>query len=308
MNKVRIGAVVVSYNSADDLVSCLEGFLGQQSGSLKLEACVVDNNSKDASVAVAKKVARTHVIASENNDGFSVAVNKGIRYFRERQFDYVIILNPDATMQKKSVQTMLNAFESHKNIGAVGPAMLHADGTDASDGYYLKAPSFLTVACFSTGLRPYAIKRPWLMRRYEEDLSLGASRMVEQIPGACLLTSMAILDRIGDLDEDFAIWFEDVEWSYRARKFGLELWFEPAAKVVHEGGVSFAKWNDMNKAVTFYVSMKTFFKKHKPLSYPLVVLVILANSFLLFVKNRDRSNLVFAKRFLKQKKGLLPKA
>ncbi len=302
----RIGAVVVSYNSAADLKKCVESFTSQSSADLHLETCVIDNYSSDKSVVEANKLKMCHVIANDTNTGFSVAVNQGLRYFIDQDFDYYIILNPDAIMQPGSVMNMLNAFNSDKDIAAVGPRMLHSDGSDATDGYYLKAPTLLTVAAFSTFLRPHALKNSYLVNRYQEQLG-DKSQLVEQIPGACIFTSKEKLESIGLLSEEFAIWFEDVEWSYRARKKGYKLLFDVESSVVHDGGVSFSKWNDLNKAVTFYVSMKTFFRIHKPISYPFVVLTIMLNSFALFVKNKDRSNLEFIKRFMRLKKGVLPK-
>lgn len=300
----RIGVVVVSYNSATELKECIDSIRAQDSNTIKTVPIVVDNNSVDDSILVARK-AKADVIENGANLGFSKAVNVGIRHAYELDCNYILILNPDAMLMKHSTSALLRALEQTPNVAAVGPIMVHADGSLANEGYYLKAPSVLTVLCFSTFLRPWALKHPFLVKRYEEQ-NLVSERSVEQIPGACLLTTRAILDHIGLLDEDFAIWFEDVEWSYRARMKGYKLLFCPTAKVVHEGGVSFAKWEGLAKSVTFYVSMKTFFRKHKPLSYPAVLFVLCLNSFVAYLRSRDVNHLRFIKHFLLQKKGTLP--
>lgn len=301
----RVGAVIVSYNSAGELVKCIESVAAQNSSDLSAVSVVVDNNSTDDSVKLARKSGAV-VIANDKNLGFSKAVNIGINKSYELGCNIVLVLNPDAIMGKGALEAMISALNrGGSDIAAVGPLMTHGDGTPANEGYYLKAPSLLTVTFFSTLLRPWSLKRKFLVSKYEEQ-DLVEEREVEQIPGACLIARKDTLSDIGLLDEDFAIWFEDVEWSYRARKKGYRLLFCPAAHVIHEGGVSFSKWEGLEKSVTFYVSMKTFFRKHKPFVYPLVVLVLCVNAFASYLKGRDKNQLRFIKRFVTQKRGVLP--
>lgn len=302
--KPKVGVVIVSYNSSSELHKCVRSVLDQQSKNFSAQVFVVDNNSKDKSVSVAKK-AGAKVVKSQKNLGFSKGVNLGIKEAFQEHCNSILILNPDAILKKGSLDAMLDCLNSNNNVAAVGPLMVHSNGSPANEGYYLKAPSLLTVTCFSTLLRPWALRKNILTSRYEEK-NLIAEREVEQIPGACLLVNKDTLEKIGLLDEDFAIWFEDVEWSYRARKFGYRLLFCPDAHVVHEGGVSFSKWEGLEKSVTFYVSMKTFFRKHKPISYPFVVIVLCINAFISYVKGRDKNQLRFIKRLIIQKQGVLP--
>lgn len=305
----KVGVVIVSYNSSRDLKACISSVLLQDSPQIKCIPIVVDNNSSDNSFAVATKCLAV-AIQNATNTGFSKAVNIGVKKAFSLKCDKILILNPDAMLLKGSLAALLNTFnEGGDDVAAVGPMMVHSDKSPANDGYYLKAPSLITVSFFSTLLRPLALKSKFLKNQYEEVLrsDTGAPSSVQQIPGACLLTSKKVLDKIGLLDEDFAIWFEDVEWSYRARKRGYRLLFEPRALVVHEGGVSFSKWVGLEKSVTFYVSMKTFFRKHKPFSYPAVVMVLSLNALISYIKGRDKDQLRFIKRIIFQKKGLLPK-
>ncbi len=305
-NKMKVGIVIVSYNSATELGLCLKSAQAAvKHAGVGSEIVVVDNASKDRSCAVAEK-AGIKVIANDSNLGFSMANNIGIRYLFEAKCTHILILNPDAMMQPASLSVLIDGFDPQNHIGATGPGMLDGKGKSATAGYYLKAPTWFSTLLFSTFLRPHFIKRPFFVKHFYEETGLDHDRVVEQIPGACLFTSKKVLDDIGLLDEDFAIWFEDVEWCYRARKNGYVMQYCHDALVQHEGGVSFAKWQNLDKAVTFYVSMKTFFRKHKPLSYPLFLLVVAGNSLALYLKNHDKSNLAFLKKFLKQRRGILP--
>lgn len=303
---MKVGAVIVTYNSAADIEACVQSFNHQliDKGEVDYLTVVVDNASKDSSAKIATKFA-SHVIQNNVNRGFSVAVNQGIRWLQNNNADYLLILNPDAVLKPGAIKNLLSVLDSSPSIGAVGPKMVDSNNLDVNKGYYLKAPSALTVTFFSTFLRPWALKKAWLVGQYEENLT-DRIQDVDQIPGAAIFTSAEKLEAIGLLSEAFSIWFEDVEWCYRARKKGFRMVFVPKAEFIHEGGVSFAKWNDINKAITFYTSMKTFFRMHKPVSLPFVMLTIVGNALFVGLKNKDRSQLVFIKRFLKQKRGLLP--
>ena len=304
MKPHKIGVVIVSYNSGAELESCLQAVWAQSSNQLIVLPVVVDNHSSDDSIAVAQKL-KAIVVKSNKNLGYAKAFNLGVKKAYEHGCDMILMLNPDAILQPNCANAMLATLNDHDDVGAVGPSMLNIDGSPANTDYYLRAPGFLNVLFFSTVLRPWAQKRKSLVRLYSEH-GLDHERTVEQIPGACLLARKTDLDTIGLLDEDFVIWFEDVEWSYRARKMGYRLVFCPKAKVVHEGGASFVKWKSIEKSITFFVSMKVFFKKHKLLLLPFVVAILVSNALVLFIKNRNRDQLHFIKQLLTQKRGQLP--
>ncbi len=297
--------MVVSYNSASELSTCIQGAKKaiKQAG-VRGDIIVIDNNSQDDSLGIAS-AAGALTVDNGKNLGFSKGVNIGVRKAYQLGCDTILLLNPDASLLPSSLKPMLEVLHSSADIGAVGPSMVRSDGSLSNEGYYLKTPSLLTVVCFSTWLRPWSLKQRFLMKRYEES-DLTQQRDVDQIPGACVLASKKNFQKIGLLDEDFAIWFEDVEWSYRAREKGFRLVFCPDARVVHEGGISFAKWIGLEKSVTFYVSMKTFFRKHKPISLPFVVLALCINAFVVYLKSHDKDQLRFIKRILTQRTGTLP--
>lgn len=300
----KVGIVIVSYNSSEIMKSCIDA-ARKACNKNDCLIVVVDNNSKDEIVDVCKKL-RVTVIDNKVNYGFAKAVNQGLDFLEKNKCDYFLILNPDAVLGKDSVAQMINRQDSDKNIGAVGPRMIDANGSDASSGYYLKAPSFISVTLFSTHLRKFFINKKWFVRKFYEESPLIDKMNVQQIPGACIFTSKDKLKNIGNLDEDFAIWFEDVEWCYRARKKGYTLSYCNDAIVVHEGGVTFTKWNSPDKAVTFYVSMKTFFRKYKPLQFPFVLISLSINALFSYFKSGDKNQLIFIKKLWKQKRGVLP--
>lgn len=305
-NKDLVGVVIVSYNSKNIMKSCIESVTKSIISSKNTPyIVVVDNNSKDSSAEYCMKIA-DKVIANKKNYGFAYAVNQGLKEIIRKNTKYILILNPDVITHKDAITEVIKTLDSSPEIGACGPSMLNENNENASSGYYLKTPSLASVALFSTYLRKFSINNKWLVNKiYEENLLDGKS-LVDQIPGAFIFSSEDKLKRIGLMDEDFAIWFEDVEWSFRAKKLGYKLAYCPEAKIYHEGGVTFSKWNSPEKAITFYVSMKTFFRKNKPLQTPFVLICLSINAIFVGIKNSDRNQLLFIKRIWTQKKGILP--
>jgi N-acetylglucosaminyl-diphospho-decaprenol L-rhamnosyltransferase len=301
-----IGIVIVSYNSAGSLAPCIAAVHAQaEAASLRTRILVVDNNSRDDSIDVATKNG-VATITNAVNLGFAAAANQGIRALLSQRARYVLILNPDVVLKPGSLVTMLDCIRTDRRVGAVGPNLRDKRGNPANAGYYRKAPSWVSTALFLTSLQARALRHPSLVERFYGPVTLDASREVEQIPGACLLTSRETLDEVGLLDEDFAIWFEDVDWCYRARKLGYVMWFCAEADVEHEGGASFKQWRGTDRQVAFCVSMMTFFNKHKPLSGVLVRLAISINALAQLVRQRNRSSLAFLKGFWTLKRGVLP--
>lgn len=302
-----IGVVIVSYNSADELTDCIKSVsLSVEAAGCNSLVIVVDNNSSDNSIDISNE-AGAKVIANDVNKGFAAAVNQGIKEAFSLNAEYILILNPDVIMSPECMGELIKCFNSDSQIGGVGPNLIDEKGKPAPENYYQKAPSWISVALFSTFLHRYFVHSPFFVHRFYREYGLDKDKVVDQIPGACLFTSRGVLEEVGLLDEDFAIWFEDVEWCYRARKKGYKMWYCSTAKVEHEGGTTFERWESSDKAVTFHVSMKTFFNKHKPVSGIIVRAAIVLNALVLFLKNHKKEDLIFIKRFMFEKRGLLPK-
>ena len=86
---------------------------------------------------------------------------------------------------------------------------------------------------------------------------------VFQIPGACLLTRRDVLEEVGPFDENFFVWFEDVDWCYRAHRSNHRSTCCEEAVFIHEGGKSFAPLSKQMRKKWFFRSMIQYFKKHK---------------------------------------------
>lgn len=307
MIKPSIRISIVSYNSANELERCITS--ARQAcveAGMRPSIVVVDNKSLDDSEKVARKCGAIY-IQNEVNLGFSKATNLGLRHndpSLKDEVEYYLVLNPDTVMSKDSLKKMASTLLSDPSIGAVGPRL--ASTKMANEEYYLREPSVFSVLLFSTVLGKFCAQSSFLRNRIYSFPVSERVVFVPQIPGACLLTTRRALFDIGPLDESYSIWFEDVDWSHKARKKKYKLAYSPEAKVYHEGGVSFSKWRGLSKSITFYVSMKNFFKKNKPLQYPFFMLIVTLNAALLMIVKRNRDQFIFMKSFWKLKQGDLP--
>ncbi len=273
--------VVVSYNSQRDLPSCLTAAV-DAAHVFRIELVVVDNGSTDDSVAAAREAGAV-VLTNSENLGFARAVNRGLA---GASSGLVLLLNPDTRLTERSLGSMV-ALLKERDVAAIGPRLVTEEGKPNVEGYYLRRPTLRQALLFYTNLmRPFATSAA--RGRYLEDYSLDADvHSVDQVPGACLLTTVERLTEVGPLDERFPIWFEDVDWCERARRRGLRLLYDGAAEVVHPGGESFSGWPDVVKEIVFYRSMRSYFWKHMPVATPvLVVAVIIDRALRLMVTGR----------------------
>lgn len=267
----RLTVVVVSYNSAEQLPSCLAS-IGPAS-ELETTVVVVDNASQDRSAEIAASLG-AKVIRHRQNLGFAAAVNAGIR---AHPAEYVLLLNPDVVLSDGSVAHLMRVLDADDALAAVGPAMVDGKGAPNTDGYYLRRPTVRQVAIFYTRLFPFLATERERCRTQVECGLATEHRDVEQIPGACLLTRACVLDDVGLLDDGYLLWFEDVDWSWRARKAGYRLRYAGSITVIHEGGTSFVGWNSIAREVVFYRSMLTFFRKHDRRKVPVVFALVVVD-------------------------------
>jgi GT2 family glycosyltransferase len=293
-------AVIVSYNSATYLEACLRS-LSVAAATFDLTTVLVDNASQDGSAHLARSLG-AKVIGNGRNIGFARAVNQGLAV---RSADYVLFLNPDVVLERRTLTELMAKLDDPR-VGATGPCTADPNGSQNTDGYYLKAPSLRQVFIFYTRLVPSPLSRLLRCRIYEECRLGAVDRPVEQIPGACLLTRSDVLATVGLLDEAYPIWFEDVDWCQRAKKAGYQLWYVGSATATHIGGASFRRWSGIGKEVVFYRSMLTFFSKHHPWKAPLVFVAVVVDRLVRLVATRRWHHVQFLAAYFKGSAPLPP--
>ena len=244
---MKLSVVIVSYNVRDYLENCLQSVSRALEG-IEGEVFVVDNHSDDDSVeAVRSQYPWVRLIENQENMGFSRANNIAIR---EACGEYVLLLNPDTIVEEATLREVLRFMEEHPKAGGAGVMMHNADGSLAPESRRaLPTPWVSCLKMLGFTKRYYMSHLPW-----------DQPSRIEVISGAFCFLRKKALDEVGLLDEDFFMYGEDIDLSYRLMKGGWENWYLPYP-ITHFKGKSTQK-SDYRYVHIFYKAMLIFFRKH----------------------------------------------
>ena len=244
---MKLSVVIVSYNVRSYLDQCLQSVMKALEG-IDGDVFVVDNASSDDTMAVLPgRYPWVHFIANAENIGFARANNIAIR---QSAAEYVLLLNPDTTVADHILRDALKFMDEHPKAGGAGVMMHNEDGTVAPESRRaIPTPWISALKMLGFSDRYYMSHLPW-----------DQPCRIEVISGAFCLLRKSALDKIGLLDEDFFMYGEDIDLSYRLLKGGYENWYLPLP-ITHFKGKSTRK-TDYRYVHVFYKAMLIFFRKH----------------------------------------------
>jgi len=243
----KISIVIVSYNVSKLLDECLQSVARALQG-IDGEVFVVDNHSKDNTLTMLKeKHPEVRVIANEVNVGFSRANNQAIRL---SEAEYVLLLNPDTVVYENTLHGVLDFMDQHPQAGGAGVRMLTREGHRAPESRRSIPTPWVAMLKMLGATRRY----------YMSHLSWDEPGQIEAVSGAFFLVRRKALDQVGLLDEDYFMYGEDIDLSYRLLKGGWQNWYLPY-DIIHYKGESTQK-SSFRYVHTFYQAMLIFFRKH----------------------------------------------
>ncbi len=258
---LRLSVIIVSWNTCQLLDRCLTTLFtelkGQQLFFQGAEIFVVDNASADGSVdMVEQKYPQVHLISNKENLGFARANNQALNVASGQ---YILLLNPDTEVRPGSITVLVDFLDKHQQAGVVAPQLINTDGSIQLSCRAF--PSFAGMFFELTGLsRLMPAGSSW--RNYKMlDWAHNSLRQVDQPEGACLLIKRAVFDQVGLFDEDYFMLFEEVDWCYRVKQAGWEIWFTPAARIVHHMGQAI-KQVKIKMILSSHRGMYRFWQKH----------------------------------------------
>lgn len=231
MQKPKISIIIINFNGEAFLEQCLESIAYQAYDSK--EIFCIDNASTDGSKAIIQKYPQVKLIKNKENLGYSKAANQGIRMSKS---DYVMIMNPDAILEKNYLTNILKEAEKDKKIAALTGKLLKYDAE------LHKKTNIID----STGLFCFRNRR--IIDRGQGLEDKGQYDKPEEIfgvSGACPVYRRTALEevKVGEeyFDEDFFMYKEDIDLSWRLQLFGYKAFYVPQAIAYHARGTGVLK-------------------------------------------------------------------
>lgn len=253
---MKLTVIIVNYNVKYYLEQCLDS-LHKALENVEAEIYVVDNHSRDGSVEYLTANSRDiHIISSPHNLGFARANNLAIS---QSHGENILLLNPDTIVGEHVIKECLLFLEKHEDAGAVGVRMLKCDGSDAKESRR-GLPTPMTAFYKMIGLCDRFPFSHRFAHYYLSYLPWDRPAKIEVVSGAFFMIRHKLLDEIGLLDEDFFMYGEDIDLSYRIYKAGWESWYLPQ-QILHYKGESTQK-SSFRYVHVFYEAMFIFFRKH----------------------------------------------
>jgi len=236
---VKLAVVIVNYKTPRMVIDCVRSLLPELQG-IDAQVVIVDNLSGDDSVPSiqawlddqALPASLVRLLESPGNLGFSGGNNVGIRAVSA---NYYLLLNSDTLVRPGAIQTLLETAEKFPDAGIVSPKLVGVTGEVQMSCFKFHRPLGELVDTAQTSiidrlLRPFVIRIPVLADVVES----------EWTSFACVLVRKQVFDEVGLLDDQFFMYFEDVEFCYRARAAGWMIVHNPATEIVHIHGGSSA--------------------------------------------------------------------
>jgi GT2 family glycosyltransferase len=253
----KLSVIIVNYNVRYFLQQCLQSVRKASTG-ISVETFVVDNNSSDGSVEMVREYfPEVKLIDNKENSGFSKANNQAIR---QSTGEYVLLLNPDTVVEEETFQKVCAFMDQHADAGGLGVHMIDGKGVflpESKRGLPTPAVAFYKIS----GLSSLFPKSKTFGKYHLGFLDKNETHEVEVLSGAFMLLRHSVLDKIGLLDEDYFMYGEDIDLSYRILQGGYKNYYYPGTKIIHYKGES-TKKSSVNYVMVFYRAMVIFAKKH----------------------------------------------
>ncbi|MDT0555111.1 glycosyltransferase family 2 protein [Patiriisocius hiemis] len=279
---MKLSVVILNYNVQYFLEQCIKS-VQRATKNIDAEIIVIDNNSSDKSCELVKKnFPEVVLIENKKNLGFSKANNQAVAIAKG---EYVCILNPDTAVTENTFLECLNFIVDKENIGALGTFLLDGTGNFLPESKRnLPTPSISLLKLLGFGKKYYATRVP----------KKSKGSQIPVLVGAFMFLKKSIYNEVGGFDEDYFMYGEDIDFSYKIEKAGYKNYYLGTTSVLHYKGESTSR--DAAYLKRFYGAMEIFYNKHysnsKILTRLVKLLVFLAKLYkgVFSVKRTKRKN------------------
>ncbi len=231
----KVFIIILNWNGWRDTVECVESLKKIDYPNYKI--VIVDNGSREKPAL--SEVEGLKVIYNKENLGFAGGNNVGIKYALEQGADYVLLLNNDTIVDKGFLKELVKVAETKSQIGILGPKI-----------YFHDEPNRLW---FAGGKINKILTKGTHINYGRIDKRNGNPRIVDYITGCAIFVKREVIKKIGPMNEDYFLYYEDADWCLRARNKGFKCVLAPKAKIWHkcsrsaqEGSPSYIYYHSRN--------------------------------------------------------------
>lgn len=254
---MKLSIIIVNYNTKELVKDCLLS-IHMTKRDLDYEVIVVDNNSTDGSQEMIKnKFVDVKLIPVSQNVGFSRANNIG---YKQSIGQYLLFLNSDTIIHNNALGKIVLYLEGHPTVGILGPRILSPEGRPThSFQRYLDVKKLI----FGSKYLKYILD----IKRYRMNYpsyNFTAIQDVEWVSGACFAVRRDVFEKVGFWDENYFLYYEDMDLCYQISKSGYRVVYYPEAEITHLFGQS-TKKSTLHLMKIEKTSIRYYFKKNYPL-------------------------------------------
>ena len=294
-----LSIIIVTYNSEKEIINCINSLLPQML-DLNSEIVIIDNNSMDNTISLLNEIEYKiiSVIKNSTNVGYTIANNQGIN---KATGEYLFFLNPDTLVPNGVINNLLNKIQEDKNCGAIAPQLRYPNGRIQNS--CRRFPRKRDILYESIGLSKLFKNSKEFNYWKMGDFDHKNTCMADQPAGAALLIPKNIIEEIGLLDEQFPMFFSDVDICKRIWDAGYNVQYNTNSFITHKGGASIYQ-KRIKMIVSSHLSFWKYFNKYntKPVDFFLNILV---GIFLLaLIPVRILLNLLFPKLIKRDRRSL----
>lgn len=225
-----VSVIIVNYNT-EGLLRDAIGRLLAATAQMSIKIVIVDNASKDNSVALIRSIfPRCDLIANETNVGFGRANNQALHLAEGR---YVLLLNTDAFVSPDTLDKTIAYMDAHPRCGILGVKLVGRDGQLQPSARYFPTP-------WNLFLQRTGLNRFFKGVRMVDDMAWdhASVRQCDWVPGCYYLVRKEVIDQVGLFDPRYFLYYEEVDHCLAAKRAGWEVVFYPDTTVIHIGGES----------------------------------------------------------------------
>lgn len=267
-----ISIIIVSFNTKEILRNCLQSIVGAEYSRPQTEIIVVDNASSDGSIElVRKEFPEVKLILNQTNLGFAKANNIGIKQALGK---YLLLLNSDTVIFPDTLPKMFEFMENNSRIG-VSTCKVELGNGKLDPACHRGFPTPWVSFCYFTKLEKLFPKIKFFSGYHEYYKDFTKPHEIDSPSGAFYFIRKKTIDEVGLLDEDYYMYGEDLDWSYRIKQRGWKIYYNPETKIIHykkQSGRESSN-NKLKKATNryFYDTMELFYRKHYEKKYSWLV-------------------------------------